>query len=159
MPRVSSRNEESQRLSSTCVAGPRGGAATVTAVNAQTVPLRANIPFQFHVGEKVMPAGQYQVASLNNSPGVIKVSSAEKKTAALALKNTIRAKSGATESRLIFRRYGNEYFLAQVFTGGAEVGSELATSKAERRIINRQPNRHLAERAAPAFVTILAKTE
>jgi hypothetical protein len=134
-------------------------AATVTAAGAQTVPLRANIPFQFHVGEKVMPAGQYQVAGLNNSTSVIKVTSAEKKTAALALKNTIRAKSDAAESRLVFRRYGNEYFLAQVFTEGTEVGSELPKSKAERAIINRLPNRYLAERAAPAFVTILAKAE
>ena len=37
-------------------------------------------------------------------------------------------------SEIVFHRYGDSYFLAEVLTGGEETGQELAPTRAERRL-------------------------
>ncbi|MBO0862847.1 MAG: hypothetical protein J2P21_30990, partial [Chloracidobacterium sp.] len=39
---------------------------------------------------------------------------------------------GISRARLVFHRYGDQYFLAQVFDGESEQGSALLKSKAEK---------------------------
>ncbi|HEX6729320.1 MAG TPA: hypothetical protein VF074_04885, partial [Pyrinomonadaceae bacterium] len=46
----------------------------------------------------------------------------------------LTASSPAKESKLIFRRYGNRYFLAEIWTSGESHARQLRKSKEEKAI-------------------------
>ena len=83
------------------------------------------IPFEFSVGKKVMPAGQYRVSS---EAQLIRIQSKDGKQIANALPfSTVGTKSG-NQVKLIFKRYGDQYQLAQVWLADG-VGRELKRTR------------------------------
>jgi hypothetical protein len=95
--------------------------------------VNANIPFDFTVGGQEFKAGRYfvdPIFSHNPDCGLI-LRSADRRMAANFLVNNI-SERGAARARMVFRRYGNQYFLAQIFDGQSEQGAEFIKSKAER---------------------------
>src|SRR5262245_51542247 len=80
------------------------------------------VPFDFKVGEKVMTAGEYTVTAENQA---VMVRSDDGKQTAIALPHRTVGKSRlSSESKLTFRRYGNEYFLSQIWLPDG-IGREL----------------------------------
>lgn len=95
--------------------------------------VRADIPFDFIVGNKEFKAGIYSVGRLSasNNNGTLIIRSEDDD--AVATYNVINATdNGDSQARLIFRRYGNQYFLAKIFDGQSGQGAEFLKSKAER---------------------------
>lgn len=95
--------------------------------------VRADIPFDFIVGNKEFKAGKYSVGRLSasNNNGTLIIRSEDDD--AVATYNVINATdNGDSQARMIFRRYGNQYFLAKVFDGQSGQGAEFLKSKAER---------------------------
>ena len=101
---------------------------------AQTASMKVNVPFDFIVNGKTLPAGEYQVDTLSTSASTIAIRNAEKSAKLVALTNGCESSEAADNSKLVFHRYGSEYFLAQVWTGGSTEGRELPRTKAEREI-------------------------
>jgi hypothetical protein len=60
---------------------------------------------------------------------------------------------------LTFRRYGNTYFLAQVWVSGSAEGREMIKSKAERDLAKGEVEAGLARDGKPEIVTITANVE
>ena len=80
------------------------------------------IPFEFSVGDKVLPAGEYRVSS---EAQTVRVQSKNgKKTANALLSRIVGTKGANTEVQLTFNRYGNQYQLAQIWLADG-VGREL----------------------------------
>jgi hypothetical protein len=130
--------------------------ATAVAATAQSrsQKIRADIPFDFVVGDKTLAAGEYVVGSLTSTTSEgLAISSSDGNHRALRLTNAVIS-SAPKPSMLIFHRYGNTYFLAQVWTQGATEGRELVRSKAER-----SAERELASNARPEVVTVSADVE
>jgi hypothetical protein len=100
--------------------------------------LRANIPFDFKVGDKTFSAGRYAVNRVQQDDAVIKVSSLEGK--ASTFRGTISVTTDKTRNKaiLVFHRYGDQYFLAQVWPAGASIGRELPVSRGERNLKNQR---------------------
>jgi hypothetical protein len=97
--------------------------------------LEANIPFQFHVGNTKLPAGEYRIHPLDDSDlTVMEISSADGSISALFEVQNTDAKSAPAKSELIFNKYGDRYFLAKLFDEASPSGSELAKSRYEKRI-------------------------
>jgi hypothetical protein len=97
--------------------------------------LEANIPFQFHVGNTKLPAGQYRIHELDDSDlTVMEISSMNGSTSALFQVQNTNANSTPTKSELIFNKYGNRYFLAKLFEDGSSTGSQVVESRYEKRI-------------------------
>jgi hypothetical protein len=98
----------------------------------------ANIPFDFMVGGKEFKAGAYTVKRLHdNNPDVaLIIRSAETGETANFTVNNVTDK-GESRARLIFHRYGNQYFIAEIFDGNSGQGSALLKSKAEREAAKR----------------------
>ncbi|HET6976464.1 MAG TPA: hypothetical protein VFI24_09100 [Pyrinomonadaceae bacterium] len=72
-----------------------------------------SVPFSFNVGSKVLPAGEYKVTADNQT---IRVQKTDGKANALVLSQRTRGVSHVeNKPRLTFRRYGNEYYLSQVW--------------------------------------------
>ena len=135
---------------------------TAVATNAQSssLKLRANVPFDFVVGDKTLPAGNYAVRQITQgSDGGILISSSDSRHKAIRLSNNVQA-NAVKGARITFRRYGSTYFLAQVWTSGSMEGREMLKSKAERAA-----ERELAKNATSSdlakaeVVTILAEVE
>src|SRR6202008_5166201 len=101
-------------LASTVVA-----AKPAVAANRITV----EIPFEFSVGYKTMPAGEYSVQELQNSNSVL-IQSRDGKTSAVRLSNAIEASKLQSHARRVFHRYGARYFLAQCWNGLDKNGRE-----------------------------------
>lgn len=95
--------------------------------------VQADIPFDFMVGGKEFKAGEYSVERLrlNNSNGALIIRSADNDEAANFIVTNVTDKT-SQGPRLVFRRYGNHYFLTQIFDGLSNQGAELTKSKAER---------------------------
>ena len=106
--------------------------ATTLAAPFSTVRIRAEIPFDFMVGKKRLPKGEYLIESLNDS-GTLTIRHAKKGKAATF--NTIRHKpTDSNKSKLVFNRYGDKYFLSQVARGHGNGVMQLPTSKLEKEV-------------------------
>ena len=105
--------------------------ATTRVAQAQE-PLVVNIPFDFVAGNTHLPAGEYTLKISEPMHSLILIS--RKDTTMSAFINTNPAVSSApqTKSKLIFNRYGDRYFLAQVWEQGYAQGRQLLKSPREK---------------------------
>ena len=106
---------------------------------ALTYGLRANIPFAFSVGNTQLPAGKYSVSRAlpNSGDGLIAINSLGGK--ASALRTTIPVTTGQPRDKatLVFHRYGDQYFLYQIWPVAGTTGRQFLTSSSEREIKRR----------------------
>ena len=106
------------------------------AAQAQTgrgTQLIANIPFEFRVGSKTLPAGEYTVSRLNPafSHPILQLRSRDGRANILVHMQGVIGKE-QENTTLIFNRYGNQYYFSQVWVGGDNSGLEAPKSRAER---------------------------
>jgi hypothetical protein len=106
------------------------------AAQAQTsgrTQLTANIPFQFSVGKKTLAPGEYILRSVNedSSNVVLKIQSRDGKVSVMLQMSTVEGKVQES-AKLIFHRYGNQYFFAEAWLDGEKSGLEAPRSRAER---------------------------
>lgn len=93
----------------------------------------AAIPFDFIVGEKTLPAGRYIVSSATNDGTGLRIQNHNGKSAAFRFSNLVSEKSQKRQARMVFHRYGQQYFLAQIWSTDG-YGRELRPSKLERNV-------------------------
>jgi hypothetical protein len=103
-----------------------GAPASAKSVNA----MKAQIPFDFHVGNTLIPAGEYTVRALDDNETAIRISDGKH---SVAVNTNSAQERGDKGTRLVFRRYGDQYFLAAVW-GGDSTGRALSPSKRERSL-------------------------
>ena len=104
---------------------------------AQSMRLTADIPFEFVVAGKSLPAGEYDV-SKGSTERVLLVRPLERGAAAAVPANLMYVQAGsdpAAETKLVFSRYGNSYFLSEVHNGYTRTGFTVPMSKAERELM------------------------
>ena len=107
-------------------------ATAVVSAQAQSAhTVVSNIPFEFIVADKTLPAGEYQVNRALGNALTIRTSNGD--ASASRLTNEIQPNKDK-RARLVFHRYGDRYFLAEVWTGAGDVGRQLLKSRQERAI-------------------------
>ena len=106
--------------------------ATASAYAGQQI--RAVIPFSFHVGGSLFPSGQYTADMNVVAGGVIALRSADGKSHVMAFSSGVQSSEGSTPAKLIFHRYGNEYFLYQIWDGSSDLGREFQQSRREKEL-------------------------
>lgn len=116
-------------------------------VQAQASDLRAIIPFGFHVGDTVLPAGTYTV-SRTGAAGAIQISDQNGHTVS-TFTDAVMRKSGlrASESLLVFNVYGDRYFLAEVRWAGYETARGLPKSRLEVQIAKTIPAKDVVQKS------------
>ena len=138
--------------------------AMATAHAQSSDRITANIPFEFVVGDKRLPAGKYSVGSISPGGTAIVVQSADGRESALALTHGVQAGRSQTQARLVFHRYGNRYFLAQAWAGGDNNGREMIKSHSERAL-QRELARSTSQSemakntSRPEMVTVIASLQ
>ena len=94
-----------------------------------------HIPFNFSVGEKAFPAGKYVIArNRKDSDTVWTIRRKDNVGKAMLLTRPVRANETQEETRLVFRQYGDLYFLAEFWTAGSNTGREIQVSDRERAL-------------------------
>jgi hypothetical protein len=109
-----------------------GLAMAVLPANAQSSGMVvSNVPFEFVVGDNTLPAGEYRITrSLGNA---LTIRTADANAAAIRITNDIQPGKDR-HARLVFHRYGDRYFLAEVWSGAGDMGRQLTKSRQERAI-------------------------
>jgi hypothetical protein len=117
----------------------------------------ADIPFNFTVGNKEFKAGKYSVGRLasGRTADTLILRSEDGLEAANFNVNMVYGK-GKPRARMVFNRYGNQYFLTQIFDAESAEGSALVKSKAEREAAKKRDV--ITQNAAePEVVTVAAQ--
>jgi hypothetical protein len=89
------------------------------------------VPFDFMVGTNHMPAGTYDVTT---DQSMVLIRGEENGSAAFALAISASADKTQEQAKLVFNRYGNRYFLSQIWYPGTNQGHELQVSKVEQEV-------------------------
>ena len=90
---------------------------------AQSVKLHAQVPFDFVVGDKTYPAGEYAVRSATEGTKLVRIRNNEETVLSLWYPTT--SGQAAKRSELVFHQLGNMYFLYQVWAEGVLLGWNL----------------------------------
>ena len=124
-------------------------ATTSFAQQMENRPLmKVNIPFQFMIGEHAYPAGEYVVTSVI-AERTLRISSAAGNLTTFVAAGPLYAQRPSGSDHLIFNRYGKSYFLAEVWTAGADVARSLGKGKWETEVASKRGN--------PESTTVLAE--
>ena len=102
----------------------------VPVVNAQSTILTANVPFAFNIGAKQLPAGAYAVREMDRAT---LIQSRDAENSVLGIYN-YAGPSKADETKLVFHKVGDHYFLAQIWTSARGEGLALPESKMEKEL-------------------------
>ena len=121
-----------------------GGAS---ASRAQTVGLRVNIPFDFNVAERVLPAGHYLILAPRRDK--LEILGPNGSTT-LAITNGISGKRPEGPGAVVFSCYKDRCFLAQFWTVRTDTGQEVLRCRLERDLAaQRQESSMITLRATP----------
>lgn len=108
--------------------------AAAGTITAQTLTYDAKIPFSFVVSDATLPAGEYTVPR-PISPRTMIIRNTDHGLGALTLVVPTTVPSGSLgTARLLFHRYGDQYFLSQVWSD-SDQGDLIPTSRRERDLV------------------------
>jgi len=109
-------------------------AASAVVANGQSKQkLIAQVPFDFVVAEKTLRAGEYHVRAVNQDGDAISIKSIDGDQV-LRLSSSKERSDRQMTAKLVFHRYGNTYFLSQIWLAGESTGRELPKTRGERAI-------------------------
>ncbi len=94
----------------------------------------SNIPFDFIVGNMVLPAGHYSLVQPVDTTNRLLLRDAKGHTWFIPVKTTESALR-VKEDRLEFHQFNGVYFLASMWTAGSSTGRVLYTSRREREML------------------------
>jgi hypothetical protein len=90
------------------------------------------VPFAFNVGAAQLPAGTYEVKVLGYSPYEIMIQNSRTSAAAVAIAR--REGTRDAQSKLVFHRISNQYFLTEVWKGSSTGRMIVPTSRHEQEL-------------------------
>jgi hypothetical protein len=106
----------------------------VTSAQAQNaLSVSVSIPFDFEVAGKTLKAGDYQLRT-EGSRSSLKIENRDTLHTMFVMISPLHRTDIQNESKLVFNRYGNQYFLSQVWVAGRSNGDEMRQSSTERGI-------------------------
>jgi hypothetical protein len=96
---------------------------------SSTSAVRADVPFTFTVGSELLPSGSYIIS--RDVWGVVRIQSMDQSRASTSVTTIGDAHSDGGD-KLIFRKYGDHYFLGRVSTSA--FSAHVPVSKTEKTI-------------------------
>ena len=91
--------------------------------------LKANVPFAFAIDSKQMPAGTYEVTRVGDHATLIAKADGSNKVLGIY---QYAGLTKADETKLVFDKIGDHYFLRQIWSSSSGQGLEVPVSKLER---------------------------
>jgi hypothetical protein len=96
-----------------------------------------DIPFAFHIGKQLLPAGRYVVQSTHNNSIIMLTSKAHGSGGGFLLGSRLDQSRKAPElPSLVFNSYGDRgYFVSQMWAGNKDGGFEALKSRTEKEVV------------------------
>lgn len=110
--------------------------AALVSAHAQSGIVVADVPFEFAVGSKSLGAGEYSVRGFSTSGNAVLISNKDSNDGVIRLTHSIHAGIVPNQAKLVFHRYGQRYFLSEIWTAGEQTGRQLLKSAEERALEN-----------------------
>lgn len=120
------------RMSLALTAALLAAQVMIATASAQPRVLKVDIPFAFVASETELPAGAYYVAYDASSRKLVLTGNEGPHVAFLMPATTAYDLPLGASSKLVFHRYGGEYFLREVASSVGSVTWTLGPSKAEQ---------------------------
>ena len=120
---------------------------TVGFASAQQRAVKADVPFDFTVGNKLVPAGTYTISAVSDN--VIEIQNRDAHVAMLSRTNPDEKQSKS--GKLVFTKYGDQYFLSEILCASADMNMAVPASKAEKRAHDQQAS---LQNATQVFVAL-----
>ena len=114
---------------------------------------RVELPFDSIAGETKLKAGSYIVDS-SIVRDVPLIRSADYRTNVFVMTFGGNSSGNPSRAKLVFRRYGDKYFLTQIWNEGSTVAMELPESRAEREV--KKELKRLARAVQHETITVVA---
>jgi hypothetical protein len=94
----------------------------------------AQVPFGFVVANKVVPAGQYEVQTLTSDGKTLIIRNAGGNLGLFSSSTRTEAKQPAAQYAMVFKHYGDLYFLSGIKLKDSKVAFCLPESRAEAEL-------------------------
>lgn len=121
---------------------------SVPVIQAQN-RVQADVPFAFNLQDNAMPAGSYQIIARDGQ--MFEVWNLDEHRGQLLLKQVGIEASRAQSPKMVFHKYGDRYFLSQIWGADSHYGIQFAESRLEKEV------KMAAVHHAPETVTIAMK--
>jgi hypothetical protein len=109
--------------------GVIASAPSALAASAETISI-VNVPFSFWMDNYELPAGAYRILLRSNK--MLELNGPNGQRHMIIVHEAISSKTPRT-GYLLFHRYGETYFLGQVWSGETNIGLECSRTPAEKR--------------------------
>jgi hypothetical protein len=120
---------------------------TVGFASAQQRAVKADVPFDFTVGNKLVPAGTYTISAISDN--VIEIQNRDAHVAMLSRTNPDEKQSKS--GKLVFTKYGDQYFLSEILCASADMNMAVPASKSEKRAHDQQAS---LQNASQVFIAL-----
>jgi hypothetical protein len=110
-------------------------------VHAQTtqLKLKVTVPFDFIAGDTALPAGDYDVQSIDAWEGkALSIHSVTLNAGTLVLSNPSQSAKISDRNTLVFYRYGQKYFLAEVWIANTNIGRQMLLNQRQTELARNQ---------------------
>jgi hypothetical protein len=121
----------------------------VLSAPAEAAEIKCRVPFSFTVNQKTLPPGVYNI-STERSALFVKSSAGG---GAITLTNNLETRENS-EPRLVFHKYGDQYFLREAWTGGGS-GRSVPEPRQEREMVRAARNGRVAARLERVAIPVL----
>jgi len=91
----------------------------------------AQVPFEFMVGNRIVPAGECDLWASTMDGRILTIRNTDAKVGLFAATSQVESKHPAAHYALVFKQYGNRYFLSEITLEGSKISYQLPESKAE----------------------------
>jgi hypothetical protein len=100
----------------------------------------AQVPFEFTVANKIVPAGEYSVRSAVQDGSVLMIQNVGAKVGLMTGNFLDETKKPADNYVMVFKKYGTQHFLWQIRIKGSRAICRLPESKAEKELLAQKVN-------------------
>jgi hypothetical protein len=115
--------------------------SAATPAHGQAGGVKVKVPFNFVLGDKTYPAGEYAFSSMRDN---IIVQNSAGTRIAMRMANHVTGRAASKNGQVIFDCYVNQCFLSQIWTPGQDDGRQLLRSRMETRAAATQVGQYMA---------------
>ena len=96
--------------------------------------LAANVPFQFRVGNTLIPAGKCVVQRAGLDPRTLVILNSIARASLFSTSTMGSVKQASSANAMVFHKYGERYFLAGIKVEGSNIVYQLPEGRAEAEL-------------------------
>jgi len=104
------------------------------AASAKAVHMRVIVPFNFIAAGTTLPAGEYDIQSFGTEGKLLSIHNRNSSAGILVFSNSCESLNASSHTKVVFHRFGDRYFLAELWVQGHNTGNQVAPASYEKEV-------------------------